>query len=179
MSDPVDGTLYPPDQVRNIRIAYLIGIIFWMLLIYVLGITICDTISLIIFLIPFVAFGITCWNLSGVTVGTEKRLCTINCLTIGLFLVLSLVTWSHDKHGEDTRNFRIAVIAIILGIITLIDVWVPPDWVLFVMHVRSILNVLSMCLIIFCLYILFGKKCGTSGDEIAEVGGAYGLLPGH
>lgn len=177
MSDLSDGILYPADQVFNIRIAYLIGIIFWILLIYVLGIQICDIITLIIFLIPFFAFGITCWNLGGVTVGTEKRLCTINCLTIGLFLVISLVTWSHDKHGEDTRIFRIAVVAIILGIITLIDVWVSPNWILFVMHVRSILNVLSMCLIIYCLYLLFGKKCGSAGAEDAEVGGVTGIPP--
>jgi hypothetical protein len=47
------------------------------------------------------------------------------------------------------------ILAIMLSMISLIDVWVEPKWLSIVKHIKSILQTASLALLIYALYMFY------------------------
>jgi hypothetical protein len=162
---PKEPKKYPPETVKVLQYTYIFAIIFWILLVILLGLGSELKFSLIILFIPLLIFAISIWNLQDVTVDDEENLFAINYLSIGVFVIIPMITWGHDKLGaKGARLMKIATVAMIMAVFSLIDVWHPPAWTSIIKHIRAIFQVISLTLIIYALCILF-TEIPDSGIE--------------
>lgn len=142
---------YSDSTVRILQIIYAIAIFIWVLLILVLPIRLNNVVGWLLLAVPIIIFLLSLINVRRVTVETEAKLFNLNYLSIGVFVIIPLIT--HDKFSDNTI-MKIATVAMILAVFSLLDVWVPPDWVTIINHLRSILQVASLSLIIYALYMV-------------------------
>ena len=150
--------LYDDDTFYNIEAMYIVGIILWVILITYFEIIEPDPVVIFILLVPIAVYVLGMWSLSKVTVDDEEKLLASSYLSIGILVIVPLLTWTHDRFGEETKILQIIVVAIILAVMSLIDIWVPATRLSLVRHFRSILQVAALVLIIYVLYHIFLRK---------------------
>ena len=141
-----------------LEMIYIVAIVVWMIVIfwiYSKQSERLDEISSLILSVPLVVYLISMVNVSRVEKGTEERYFAITYLMIGLLVVIPLLTWTHQNIKEYGKIAPLVIIAIILAILSVVDVWVPMKWIVIVKHVRSILQVAALTLIIYALYLLY------------------------
>lgn len=146
------ATPYPPGTIRILQFIYIISIFIWIFLVLILKIPLNDTIGVLLLAIPIIVFLLSFINVARITVETESKLFNVTYLSIGVFVIIPMVT---NEKFSTSQIMKISTMAMILAVFSLLDVWVPPDWVTVIRHVRSILQILSLSLIIYALYLLF------------------------
>ena len=157
-SYPGSGPCGPPsdDQVYYIRILYLIFIILWLGMAYLLY-SGEDLVEIVILCIPFIVFAIGFINCGVITKDVEDTLFDVNYISIAVLVMVPLLTWlSKDYNTEGRYRFvTIIIIAMMLALISLIDIWVPRKWLSLVKHFKSICETLAVIMIIFALYTYY------------------------
>ena len=79
-----------------------------------------------------------------------------NYFAFGLLIVVPLLTWlSKDYVGNRQKFINILIAALILAMLGLLDVWVTKKWLSTVKHTKSVLQTMSLILIIYALYIYY------------------------
>lgn len=147
-----DGT-YDPDKVTSIRLVLFFFVILWIFVIVYLELYHTDFLGALILSLPFFIFFIACISAPYLDEKTEEKLYEINFLTVGLMIVIPLLTWmAKDKHKDKHKFVTISVVAIIFAIFSLIDIWVPKYYISVVRHIKSSFEVLAGILIIYAIY---------------------------
>ncbi len=163
MDDPNEkSTPYPPGTVRILQFIYIAAIFLWIFLILIFKISLKDTIGLLLLAVPIIIFLLSFVNVARITVETESKLFNVTYLSIGVFVIIPMVT---NEKFSTSQIMKISTMAMILAVFSLLDVWVPPDWVTIIRHVRSILQISSLSLIVYALYLLFTGFC-EKGDAV-------------
>ncbi len=154
-----DNEPHDDDIVAQIRLAYVFGLIAWLAIVILLKLYETDFIGTIILLIPIVVFLIGYYNADVVTPEIEKEMFTTNYLSVGLIVILPLLVWITDKQSKNKSKFiALLVMAIILTLLSMIDIWVSKRELSAYHHVRSMLQTLSIVIIIYALYIFYLEK---------------------
>ena len=162
-----DKSPHDDDIIAQIRIVYILGIIAWLFIIVILRLYDGDTLGTVILLIPLIVFILGYYNADVVTPEVEKEMFTTNYLSVGLIVILPLLIWITDNHSKNKGKFiALVVLAIILTLLSMIDIWVSKRELSVYNHARSILQTLSIIVIIYALYIFYLEKYSvyTSGD---------------
>lgn len=90
-----------------------------------------------------------------------------NIITLGLVIALPLLDWIARHHGGDRKKFITACgFAIMLSLLTLIDIPMPDDKVYVLMHLRSILQTISVILLMLALYKFFFDESANSWASV-------------
>ena len=157
----------PYDKLmqQNLQVLYMVAILLWLLIVFNFDLFEPNAVSLLLIIFPIAAFAMSLWNIDCVTVEVEEQLFAVSYISIGLLVILPLVTWTHDKYGADSKVMGPMILAIILAVASLVDVWVPLKWVSYIRHVRSILQILSLTLIVYALYHIFINKSNKDDDN--------------
>lgn len=150
--------LYDENTYYNIEIMYGIGILLWIVLVCYFDLLSSDPVVIFILLLPILIYLLGMWSLSQVTIDDEEKLLASSYLSIGILVIVPLLTWTHDRFGEETKILQVIVVAIILAVMSLVDIWVPAKSLSLVRHFRSILQVAALILIIYVLYHIFLNK---------------------
>lgn len=148
--------LYGSRRTQSVQIVYVIASLLWILLIFVLGLWKTDLMGTIILLIPLVVYGFGFYNANTLTVEVEETVFSINYLSIALLVVIPLTAWINKTYNGDQRYLtRIMVVAVIIALLSLVDIWVRPKWITVVRHVKSALQTAALTLVVFALYIYY------------------------
>ncbi len=111
----------------------------------------------IIFFVPIAVYGIILWSVITIDnpINPEEADFTSETLTLGILSLIPLIVWTHDK--ELTHGIDIIVSVLVsmsLGVISLIDIWIKQKNVILIRHIRSILQTMSLSLLVYALVLL-------------------------
>ena len=161
-----DKTPHDGEIVTQIRISYVFGLITWLAIVILLKLYQTDFIGGIILIIPFVVFLLGYYNANVLTPEVEKQMFTTNYLSVGLIVILPLLVWITDGPSKNKSKFiGLLVLAIILTLLSMIDIWVSKRELSVYNHVRSMLQTLSIVVIIYALYIFYLEKYNHLADK--------------
>lgn len=158
----VMSTPYDDRKIFYIRLTIILAIVLWIFLIVYLELYKTDGLGMIILMIPIVIFLISYASAPYLDEETEELLFDINFLTVGLIILIPLLTWIGKNDIEDRKRFiTLSIIAIIFAVLSLLDVWVPKYWVTIVRHVKSSFEVIAATLMIYAIYTYHLHHCET------------------
>ena len=123
----------------------------------------------IIFFIPIIVYGINIWNVWNTLqpVNPEEADFTSETLTLGILSLIPLIIWTHDsplKHGKDI--IISILVSMALGVISLLDIWVNKKRVILIKHIRSIIQTMSLCLMVYALLLLIFDIIEQKGSSL-------------
>jgi hypothetical protein len=147
---------YDEERIKYIRLIYALALFVWALLVWMFSLWRTDGLGWIILAIPIAVFLFGYVNAANVTIEVENELFRANYLAIGLLIVLPLLTWFAKDYAGDKRQFiSVIVMAVMLSMMSLIDFWVPIHWLSVVKHSKSVLQTMSLGLLIFAVYTYY------------------------
>lgn len=150
------GSPYSPEVVANLRLTYIIAALIWIVVMGWLGLYRTDIMGWLILLIPFGLFAFAICNLDDVTDDMEDEVFQANYLTVGLLIILPLLTWMNKDYGGDKSRFiSMLVMVIIFILLSMLDIWVKRGWLSVVRHVKSTLETFALVLLIFAFYTYY------------------------
>ena len=145
---------YDNKQVKYIRFLYVLLSLFWIVLIILYRLfPTRNLIEIFILSLPLIIFLISGSCLKGITPNVEKFLFKSSLLTIGLLMVVPLLNWIKDGKGDKAFFIKLTGTAVIFSMIPLIDVWVGENKIGIVKHLKSGFQTMSICLMIYALFI--------------------------
>ena len=143
---------YNPDDdtVFILQMYYIFISLLWLLIISYFGIW-QEKLSFILFL-PLAAFFITFLYIEHISVYVEESMMQSNYLSLGLILALPMLSWMLKEYNGNRRHFiTIIVLALVLSLLTFVDIWVPENRISIYRHIRSSFQVMSVSLFIYAL----------------------------
>jgi hypothetical protein len=147
---------YADHQAEWVRWIYVIGIVLWLIICYFLGLFPGkDWIEWCILFIPIIVFLFAWYAADQVTDTVEDFVGTTNVLALGLIVAMPLMNWVQGKTEVKKQFTQLLATAIILSLLTLIDIWVPHDKLPILRHAESVLQTMAISLLIFALYRYF------------------------
>lgn len=150
---------YGTNKKQYIKLLYIIGIILWISLIIGLGLFQKDPLALLIISIPFIIFIFDYFNVDNIDTSIEVIVHKFEYLSIALIMIVPLITWfnKNDNNSVITRKkfMKIMITALILVLLSLIDLWVSPKYISMTKHCKAILQTLGLTLIIYSLYTYY------------------------
>ena len=156
MENVIDASIYKECKIFNIQSLYLLSSVFWLFLIFILLLFRTNWSGWLILLLPIFVYGFGFYNASFITVEVEKTLFSGTYLTIGLLIILALLTWFSNNISKIPftvyrKYMMIIVISLFFLVLTIIDVWVRPEWVSYLKHLKSILQTAALTLVLYLL----------------------------
>lgn len=153
MDSDSDSEYYNEEKAGQVRLAYIVALVIWILIIACFGLYKTDVIGWIILAIPPVVFLTGYANSEHLTIAIERENFQANYFAIGLLLILPLLTWANrDYKGDKVRFTKILVLAIIIVMLSLIDIWVRKEYLSVNKHVKSALQTIAITLLIYTFY---------------------------
>lgn len=147
--------MYPQMDCDEIDYRYIVGVyiislVIWTLLIFFFGYV--DDPGSYVLLLPYFLFLFAISNACYITRDVEEEIFENNYLTLGLLIALPLLTWmgSHYK-GDKNKFVSIIIVAIIISILTHVDIWITRKWIPVYKHWVSALQTMSITLFVFAL----------------------------
>jgi hypothetical protein len=142
------------DTVFLLQMFYIFMALFWVLLIAYFDLW-REKLSFVLFL-PLFAFFITFLCIENVSVYVEESMLQSNFLSLGLILALPMLSWMLKEYNGNKRHFfTVIILALVLSLLTFVDIWVPENRLTLYRHFRSSLQVMSVSLFIFALCTFF------------------------
>lgn len=149
----------PTDTVRKIRQLYLGAALLWTLLLFLLNIPKrADALVLILIAIPYVIFLTNYCGASKVTPAADKHVSQslATFLSFGFMIVIILINWNDKEKKQDkSPYFKIIVTALLLLMLSLIEIWVPPKQLPMMKYGRSALQTMAVTLLILSFYLYY------------------------
>ena len=144
----------------SIQIMYVLSMAAWIIIVTALGIRPCTLPAFLILALPLGVYAIGLWNAGAITSEVEDCVFASNYLSIGLLLVLPLLTWINKHYcGDKLHLLKITVVAVVLSMLSIVDIWVPKKWLPFVKHLKSVLQTASLALLIYAVYEFLISQC--------------------
>ncbi len=147
---------YDPNVMTSIQAVYIIASILWVFLIFVLDLWKDDLIVLLILLLPLIVYLINFISLGDFTCGMEDQMFRGNFLSFGFIVAVVLINWNSPLgHHDKTEFFKILIVAFILLMVSLIDLWVDEEKMSIVKHIKTSLHTASLVLLALALYLYY------------------------
>jgi len=147
---------YSEQQVCYIRCLYAVAILVWVGLIWLFRLYDVDWVGWVILALPIVVFIIGFVNAWVISPEVEEEIFRANYLSIGLLIVLPLLTCiNRDYKGDRARFTSILVLAIVITMLSMYDVWTKREWLSLMKHAKSVLQTMSLTLLIYALYMFY------------------------
>jgi len=156
--DPDSSTTeyYSPEKAAQVRLVYIVALVIWILIVALVKLYTTDVIGWIILAIPPVVFLAGYINSEYLTLEIERENFQANYFAIGLLLILPLLTWvNRDYKGDKIRFTKILVLAIIIVMLSLLDVWVRKEYLSINKHIKSTLQTIAITLLIYAFYTYY------------------------
>ena len=146
------------DKIMIIEICYLIGCAFWTILVIIFKLYAQDVICSVIIFIPYILFFAGYKNCRYITIEDEDNYFVYNYLSVGLLIFLPLLSWMNSKDKKKVNNnmfMSLVIVALILTMLIMVDMWIKPEYLSVMKHIKSILNTISMVLLIYAIYLYY------------------------
>jgi uncharacterized membrane protein YkgB len=154
--DEEEKGVYTEERAVQIELVYIVAIVFWLFIVTWFVLYETDGIGFIILAIPVVIFLTGYINSHVLSEEVEKENFQANYFAIGLLIIIPLLTWMNKEYTGDKRRFTsILVLAIIIVLLSLLDVWVSKEYLSVTKHVKSALQTIALTLFIYALYCYY------------------------
>lgn len=166
-SDGPCSKKYNCETVFVIQLLYILAGVLWIALIYWCEIykTI-DMIMCILLIIPILVFAVGFYNACSVTVDIEDFMLGANYLSFGFLITIILINWNTPLQDTNKNSFfKLLVIAFVLIMLSMIDVWVDRTKLSILNHCKSILQTGALVILSIALYSYYRAQ----RDRILEV----------
>lgn len=153
-----------------IRNVYAVSLLVWVILVIFLGLvrSAMSVLDYLILLIPVAIFIFGIINASGITTEVEDSVFEADFLSLGLVIVLPLLAWISRDYGGNRQFFiRVIVTALILSMLSLLDIWMSARMLFIAKHSKSALQTMAITLLIYALYTYY-VEC-PNGNGLKEV----------
>lgn len=154
---------HPTDVDTYIRFVYIAASAFWIILIVILALYQTDVIGWGIIALPIILFWLAFINAEYISVEDEIRSTSEGFLSIGLLLVVPIIVWMSEGYGGDKETFvQTLVVAVILTMLAMLNIWTSPVWAPAKIHLRSAFETMALTLLVYSLYSYYidkGPKC--------------------
>ncbi|GAF68033.1 unnamed protein product [marine sediment metagenome] len=153
------------DEVSySVKLVYAAAIIVWIFLVVWLSLYRSHMLSVIILMFPLALFFIGIFNSDVVTEEVERSIFKTNYAGVGFLFLVPLLAWvSKDYTGDGEWFTTLLMVAIILILFSLIDVWVKKKWIRTYRHAISALQTMALFLIIYSLQEYYLTGVGSLG----------------
>ena len=143
----------------SVKLVYAAAIVVWIFLIFWLSLYRSHMLSIILLLFPLILFFVGILNSNVVTEEVEKSIFKTNYGGVGFLFLVPLLAWvSKDYTGDNEWFTTLLMVAIVLILFSLVDVWVKKKWFRTYRHAISAIQTMGLFLIIYSLqeYYLSG-----------------------
>ena len=147
-------SLYEESIRNSIYLIYFLGFIVWFLIIASLQLyQNNDVMAWLILCLPIIMFLLALESLPYLDTASDDLLFKSTCSSFALLVVTPLLTMLKVAPDIDqTAYIRTLIVAIILTLLSIMDLWVRPKTYSVMKHGKSILQVMALTLIIYALY---------------------------
>jgi hypothetical protein len=154
--DRHDHDHYDDRVVSYIQSVYIIASLLWVLLIFILDLWKNDLVVAGILLLPIIVYLINFVSLGEFTCSMEDQMFRGNFLSFGFLVAIILINWNTPLgHHDKTEFFKILIVAFILLMISLLDLWVDQCKMSVVKHIKTALHTASLSLLALALYLYY------------------------
>jgi len=166
----VSGTEYPdtPENIPLIRFIYFLGFVLWIILVVFLELWPRNWLEGLILLIPPVLFTVAAATAGYVPLPVERWLLRANYLQASLIIIFPILIWATARVDSHAGFLRLILVATGLAILTLLDLWVLPEWFPLLKHGRSILSVMSISMVLLALHHFYRDRITDHGVEVDD-----------
>lgn len=154
---------YKPDVVRRIQWMYVISAILWILLLFMILFQSREkdehipqgAIAIGILVVPLLLYGISYSNARYITEEQEQRHWRGDYLTFASVTILIIVNWCGERKQQ---NYRVILAALLLLMLSLVEVWTKPEDQPVVSHSRGSFQTAGLTLLAYSLYRIYAVE---------------------
>lgn len=148
------GKCYHCNLVQQIQLIYILAAIIWLAIIYWSRLYLPNTaIVWGLLTVPLVVFGLGYYYASCIGEDIEKLMFQSNYLSFGFMITVILINWNHPGHtAGKSQFFQHIVLAFILIMLSMIDIWVSREKMSLVYHIQSILQTIALVILSISLF---------------------------
>lgn len=148
---------YNCDIKGAIEYVYIIAAVAWVVLTIVLDLWRHDDLIVwLILILPLVIFAINYLSLGDFSCKMEEQMFRGNFLSFGFLVAIILINWNSPLgHQDKTEFFKILIVAFILLMLSLVDLWVGEKRMPVVKHIKTSLHTASLTLLALALYLYY------------------------
>jgi hypothetical protein len=150
-----EHSLYDKHTIANVRTIYLLAIFFWIILVLALGVYRTDIIGFVLISIPVLVFTVNIYYADRFSIGEGKNMLQSNIMTFGFLITAVILNWNNPNVADKSKFFRIIVVSFILLMISMIDIWVPPNQMILIRNLKSALQTMALSLLSLSLYVYY------------------------
>lgn len=164
------NTYYTPEQIQTLRILYVIAVVVWIAFVFYMGYhKNLDIWGIIIMCIPVIIYLISFYNVQSLTIELEGKYFSVTYISIALMVAVAFLTWTYTSFKTHTYVVHVLIQSIILAVISLYDVWSSKTGLTYMKHIRSMLQVASLTLIVFAMYLLYRSSPYLIKPEVSKI----------
>ena len=154
---------YHKQTVKYVQAVYIIALFLWILGVLLLGIYEQDIFIWLFIFLPPVVFLINLINLDSCSEKLEREMFKGNFLSFGFLITIILINWNSPLENQDkSKFFKLLVVAFILLMVSLVDIWVDIKYQSIVKHIKTALHTSALALLAIALYMYYNfyqKSC--------------------
>ncbi len=150
----------------NVAIIYLILVLIWIALVICLRLYETNYVGLVILLIPIIIFGIATMYGDEHLVSNHTLNDDDDFLTIGIILLLPLLTYfDKDYDGNRSRFMGIVIISLFLFLLSVIPMWIPIRFAKYLKILRTSIQTIAITLLLYVIHLYYTHRCSKMNDE--------------
>ena len=154
------------DEIKVLYGLYTGLILFWIWVAWITGMMKMSIASVLLFTFPILMFLLAMWSADKETEKSSEHFFRENRLALGLVIIGPILALFGKGYTGCPRLFAMAVmISIVLNLASLIDIWVPDDYVYLLRHIKSALQTMSITMIVYAIYLVM---IGCEGKYFAH-----------
>ena len=150
--------MYNRYLIIDIQTIYILMTIIWAILVFSLGLWKTDIVGVVIILIPLVVFAISYFSLESIDEECSNTIGRFNIISFALLAATILINWQNNSPIQNWIR-SLVVIATLLLVISIIDIWASKDNREVFLHFRTAIQTMSIVLLAYALYQFYAEIC--------------------
>lgn len=147
------------------KIIYIIAVVIWILMLYALQVYRHRAIvGYVILAVPIFVFAMGFLSVGKITKEVRAQMFRADVVSVALLFITAILT-SMDRDTHYTLH--IMLVATVLVLLSLIDIWTGPKTIEFVQVTKSIFQTSAITLLVYVLYIRFTERLTLSNQRAA------------
>jgi hypothetical protein len=154
---------YSDEIIHQVQLLYVIGIVIWLVLIFILDLYLTDMIGATILLIPIVYLLISMLDFERCSPELESELFQYDILAYGVVIVTIFITFKYPEYSA--FFYKLIFAGILLVGLTMLDLWVPREELIIYKHIKTILEIFSVTIFIYIFYTFYYLAAKTDSKD--------------
>lgn len=141
------------DNIDQIELIYLLGIILWIILMFVLDLFQTGPLGIALCTIPVIIFGVSAIGHNYHTESVLLEILRADYLSFVVLAIILMINWSRSERKE--RIFKLIFVAILFLMLSILDIVGSPQQMIYYRVVKSIFQTIAITLILLALYVYY------------------------